>query len=904
MPADAPIPRCLFVCVRLAFAALCLLAPLAASPDSDARLAFDLPAGDAVSTLRLFATQSGRPLLYSGPAVAGIRTAAVRGTFTAREALARMVTGTSLTVAEDPKSGAFAVVTPRPFSPSTSLPVASSTDARSPPMKKKPLRQVLATLVVHGILSTGSAQNPPPPAEEVVFLDPFRVNAATEDSYAPDEAHTGTIIAVPRAQIPFVTSVMTEGMMRDLGILHAEDISDHISGVSRATAPAIADEGGQSAHSYRVRGFSNGPLWNGFQTGGRLLSPHNIGRIEVSKSPNAVLYGQAAAGGVVNFIPKDPKFSTHAELSVGAGEKGQRNIALDFGGPLGTADASKDGRKAAVRFGASHQEFEREQVFFQSEQSTMFGGMTWWLTPRLSLEMRAEYLKHAVVPSRTAAFVSTGSGPARVVDPYNRLRKDRNFSYNGPYSLDKFSNYLASAHLTYRGSNALTVRVGAFSSEKKTDALVLSGPFGLSQTESAVSRYNRSWGDNRTSALKADALHQATLGGFRVDSLIGFEAHWEEGTGETIATANNIVVSIPFSRRPLATDFPPPPPASAFTVQQSDFRDDLQWTNARFTQFVRSPAERFTLFWGVARGEGDTTTRDLLRGGRSRAEGEKTTSTAGFTARLWERDGGALDRVILFGNSSTSFNIQRGNAQEPGQFNGFPTVEALRAYVATVQPQSISPQEGDGYEVGLRTEWLDRRLSFSATYFDQTNKNIARNFFVRESNVAGVNSEVVIATFQLAGGRENSAGVDLALEWNPTRRFAVTASAQFSQGKVVENPEAPEEVGFGLVSSPENMISVWSRYDFSTEGPLAGLSAGFGFSHNTSTRIRPEIGDRYRLSDDYTRARALLRYTFRTGGYGHTAALHVDNLFDREYTDESNWLSEPRRFRLSYEVSF
>ena len=39
---------------------------------------FDIPASDAVVSLQLFATQSGRQVLYSGDAVAGTQTVAVR----------------------------------------------------------------------------------------------------------------------------------------------------------------------------------------------------------------------------------------------------------------------------------------------------------------------------------------------------------------------------------------------------------------------------------------------------------------------------------------------------------------------------------------------------------------------------------------------------------------------------------------------------------------------------------------------------------------------------------------------------------------------------------------------------------------------------------------------------------
>ena len=72
---------------------LILLGPptLTAAPSS--RKTFDVPAGTAPATLHQFSAQAGGHLLYSAELVAGLKTQAVKGDLTAREALTRMVAG-------------------------------------------------------------------------------------------------------------------------------------------------------------------------------------------------------------------------------------------------------------------------------------------------------------------------------------------------------------------------------------------------------------------------------------------------------------------------------------------------------------------------------------------------------------------------------------------------------------------------------------------------------------------------------------------------------------------------------------------------------------------------------------------------------------------------------------------
>lgn len=101
------IPSPLFLRRALALV-LCLTAALAAIAAEPVR-SFDVPAGDAAQTLKQFATQAGREIVFSPANVAGVQTRAVQGELAPRAALDLMLEGSGLVAREDNKTGAFAV---------------------------------------------------------------------------------------------------------------------------------------------------------------------------------------------------------------------------------------------------------------------------------------------------------------------------------------------------------------------------------------------------------------------------------------------------------------------------------------------------------------------------------------------------------------------------------------------------------------------------------------------------------------------------------------------------------------------------------------------------------------------------------------------------------------------------
>lgn len=102
------------------------LALAAAAFAAEARKSFDVPAGDAIATLKQFMAQADTRLLYSVEAVKSVQTNAVKGDLTPREALDRMIEGTGLEVSQNTKDGALAVN--RAASPNAPRAIAQNSD--------------------------------------------------------------------------------------------------------------------------------------------------------------------------------------------------------------------------------------------------------------------------------------------------------------------------------------------------------------------------------------------------------------------------------------------------------------------------------------------------------------------------------------------------------------------------------------------------------------------------------------------------------------------------------------------------------------------------------------------------------------------------------------------------------
>ena len=189
----------------------------------------------------------------------------------------------------------------------------------------------------------------------------------------------------------------------------------------------------------------------------------------------------------------------------------------------------------------------------------------------------------------------------------------------------------------------------------------------------------------------------------------------------------------------------------------------------------------------------------------------------------------------------------------------------------TASGQALEPSRATQYEVGIKTEWLNKQLSATLAAYDITKTNVATT---DPSN----------SDFSIAAGEVKSRGIELDIAGKILPGWNVIASFAHNDAFVTKDNSIP--VGNRLVNAARYNASLWTRYEIQT-GSLTGLGFGAGMFF---------VGDRQaNLPNDgviipsYVRTDASVFYKKRNWRVG----LNFKNLLDTRYYDSQGYYLRP-----------
>ncbi|NJR65932.1 MAG: TonB-dependent receptor [Leptolyngbyaceae cyanobacterium CRU_2_3] len=134
---------------------------------------------------------------------------------------------------------------------------------------------------------------------------------------------------------------------------------------------------------------------------------------------------------------------------------------------------------------------------------------------------------------------------------------------------------------------------------------------------------------------------------------------------------------------------------------------------------------------------------------------------------------------------------------------------------ATLSGDPLKPEQGDGYEVGIKAELLDRRLFATLAYFDITKRNVAV-------------TDPINPFFSIATGRQRSRGLELDITGEILPGWNVITSYAYIDAEITEDTN-PNLVGSQLPGIPFSSASLWTTYEIQS-GEFQGLGFGVGFN--------------------------------------------------------------------------
>ncbi len=155
--------------------------------------------------------------------------------------------------------------------------------------------------------------------DKTIELSPFVVNAEDDTGYAATTAQSGTRLRTDMRDIAGSVSVVTKDYMNDIGAVNLDTLlaytlntevagaTGNFSGSSVSALNGGSEIGFENtiavqsvAPVTRVRGLMAADTTADFFISGTPLDGYNIDRVEISRGPNAMLFGLGSPAGIIN----------------------------------------------------------------------------------------------------------------------------------------------------------------------------------------------------------------------------------------------------------------------------------------------------------------------------------------------------------------------------------------------------------------------------------------------------------------------------------------------------------------------------------------------------------------------------------------------------------------------------
>lgn len=686
-------------------------------------------------------------------------------------------------------------------------------------------------------LALGLLLDPAFAEENTVELDTISVTTdAYESATGPVKGYRATRSAsatktdTALRDIPQSISVIPATVLKDLGSTNVERALEFAGGVSKQN-----NFGGLTLYEYSVRGFTTSEFYqDGFSANrGYPSTPDaaNIERIEVLKGPAASLYGRGDPGGTVNIVTKRPQPEAFTTVQTSAGSWDRYRTAVDVNTPL-------DGEGnvlSRVNLAVEDNHSFRDHV--QSKRVFVAPSFSWQLDPDTRLLVESEFVRHSSTFDRGVVDAPGVSRSTFLGEPNdgdidnhnNRIQATLEHHLNDAWKLRLASHYKQGS-LWGDASENRALNVDGHTLDRR------------------YRERSMGWHDSITQ-LELRGLFD--IGSWQHELLIGTE--YEDYRKKERVTA------IGGSRYPIdlynpvygqpkpngtrsGTDFFEQTKSQALNLQdQIIFTDRLRgMVGARFEHFEQS-------------------TDDFARNhAKSRQTHDALTQRAGLLYQL-------TPQVGVFANASTSFKPNSGL-----DANG----------------KTFKPEEGVGYEVGIKSELFDDRLSATLAAFH-----------IEKENVLALDPATNTSR---AMGKARSQGFDLQLTGQVTEAVRVIGAFAYIDAEVTKGDKAIP-AGSRILGVAKRSGSLLGVYEFQ-DGVLRGSDLGAAFTYVGDRS--GEAGTRFELPAYHT----VDLLTHYKATQNVTVGLNLNNLFDEKYYERSYsnyWINpgEPRNLTVSLTLS-
>jgi iron complex outermembrane receptor protein len=204
-----------------------------------------------------------------------------------------------------------------------------------------------------------------------------------ESAYLPEETTGVMKIPMKTTETPASVQIITPGLIDDQDSFRLQDVLRNVAGVS----PEKNEAKGQEYETSSIRGFSQRIYRSGIRTlGSNTLDLNTVERVEVIKGPDAVTYGDAEPGGIINVVTKGAKLAPYkTKVATTVGSYDDYRVSLDTGGAIAS--------DKALRVNLSYVNKDSFRDHVGTESYSVAPAFLWQIGDRTTLDVRLSH-KH------------------------------------------------------------------------------------------------------------------------------------------------------------------------------------------------------------------------------------------------------------------------------------------------------------------------------------------------------------------------------------------------------------------------------------------------------------------------------------------------------------------------------
>jgi len=694
--------------------------------------------------------------------------------------------------------------------------------------------------VSHAQTSTEATRSQDVNKDEPVRLAAFEIKSDKDAAFVGKSSLSSTRIAVDLSEIPQSVKVLNSSFLKAVSPLNLSDVLNYVGG---------AQNGGLFVSPGRVniRGFAgDGDYIDGFAPPAS-INPESalFDRFEVIKGPSTIfLAADGSPGGVVNKITKSPVSVPSTTVSSQVGRFDANSVNIDSTGPVFSSS------RLLYRVVLAQQYADGFYDNWYVHRLSVMPALSYQFNEQTKLE-----IKGLVVQGLSGAYQGLPIDP-RTYKAF-AVPDSRNQCEDAPDNWRHDRQKRLWFNFTSRLSDLLAVRVGGMTASSRNDRVVsVAATWNEAGLRWVVPNYNGTQLIPRTTSaddqrsnyrnLQADLNFNFKTGPMKHNLLVGGEVRSSPAFTETFTGSSS--AWNPFVKTtPIVT-------VNYGTISAN--RSSHETSSRIFAlETLKLFQESLILSIGASRVKNTADVFDARTGVFTTAPYSSYTNL-----KQWGVVYKVLPQVSLFTGYNENFAVNG-----VGILNGASGV--------------LPPKQGKQYEVGLKGDFLQKRLSMSVSYFDIVQSNNTVPAFPSDP----ANPRVLIPGVI-------SRGFDGDLSFQVSRNFYAIASFSLYDAKSVLGPAAANFVQpyYGSIvkgsipvqNTAEQASSVFGIYTFN-EGKFKGLSVGVGGTYQSKKAITDGANQ---VMWGYLPGRTLINANINYRLSKHWKyGMNIDNLVDVKY---------------------